>query len=192
MRRRALPRVAAVVIGAALPLLGTGVARADLPPLPLSSLSVSILYQPPGLGYAVVPPPPGTCQYEANFDNSATSPPGTIYRGLTACGAGVYNPLLTGQVVLLDPLGNVVSAGSGFAQVGGIGVSQGDYQLEGDSGPVPGLVYTIRYDTSITLNAPNYWGPPATGCSVNGQTLTCRHTVMYNYIPGTQGGLTPG
>jgi hypothetical protein len=203
---RPLLRAAAVVVGATLPLLGSGVARADLPGgippppgLPQSGQPITMVVQPPSVFTVAVPPPPTGCAIDASYDNTGTTPPGTVFRGQTGCGAGVYAPVLTGHAVLLDVFGNVVASGGGYGQVGGVGTSQGRYALQGSltsglngAGPVPGLDYTIRYDTSITLRAPQYWGPPAAGCSVSGQTLYCTVSTTYSYIPGTQGGLTPG
>ncbi len=131
----------------------------------------------------------------------STQSTGTVFRGQSACGPQVYAPVLSGQAVLIDPFGTVVAAGNSFGQTSGIGTSQGQYLLQpgpglpglSGGGPVPGLNYTISYDTSITLTAPQTWGPSTQdGCSVSGQTLHCVVVTPYSYIPGTKGGLTPG
>jgi hypothetical protein len=200
-----LRRAAAVLAGLVLPLLGAGVASADLPgPPPLPNLPqpgqvITIAVQQPTFSTAQVPPPPAGCVLDTSYDNTGATPPGSVFRGQTECGSGVYAPVLRGQAVLLDILGTVVAAGNGYGQVWGVGTSQGEYVVRGSandgvtsSGPVPGLDYTIRYDTSVTLTAPQFWGPAPGGCSVSGQTLHCVVTTTYSYIPGTQGGLTPG
>jgi hypothetical protein len=201
VRRSARPlvRIAAGVVGATLPLLGGGVASADLPQppgLPQSGQPITLVIEPPSLVTVSVPPAPTGCVIDTSFDNTSTSPPGSVFRGQSACGSEVYAPVLTGSVELLDVFGNVVATGNAFNQVGGVATAQGLYAMQGSvtdvgSGPIPGLDYTIRYDTSITLTAPQFWGPPAAGCSVNGQTLQCTVTSTYSYIPGTQGGITP-
>lgn len=203
--RLRLARAAAVVAGVTLPLLTAGVASADLPSLPpLPNLPspgqpITIVIQPPSLATLVVPPPPGGCVFDASYDNTGTAPPGTVFRGQSACGSGVYAPVISGHAELLDIFSDVVASGNGYGQVWGVGTSQGEYAAQGSlpdgitsSGPVPGLEYTISYDTSITLTAPQYWGAAPTGCSVAGQTLHCVVTTTYSYIPGTQGGLSPG
>jgi len=207
-RPRALVRAAAVLAGAALPLLGGGLAHAAVPPLPstpplpglpASGQPIDVVIAPPSVATVPVPPPLTGCNVYTSYDNTGTNPPGSAFRGQSACGAGVYAPALSGLAVLQDVFGNVVAAGNGYGQVWGVGTSAGDYALQGSltsglssAGPVPGLDYTISYTTSITLTWPQFWGPPAAGCSVSGQTLTCHVTTTYSYIPGTQGGLTPG
>jgi hypothetical protein len=167
------------------------------PPVPIPQ-PITVVVQPPSLTTLVVPIPPDGCAIDTSYDNTQISPPGSIFRGQTGCGSGIYQPGLSGQAVLKDIFGSVVAVGNGFSQVGGIGTSQGIYLLQGNVlggvngvGPLPGSQYTITYDTSITLTYPQYWGPPAAGCSVNGQTLHCVVTTTYSYIPGTQGGIRP-
>jgi hypothetical protein len=196
-----------VVVGAILPLIGGGVARADLPPvptppgLPQSGQPITFLVPHPSVIAFTVPPSPDGCVVDTNFDNTGATPPGTVFRGQSACGPQVYAPVLSGQAVLIDPFGTVVATGNSFGQTSGIGTSQGQYLLQpgpglpglSGGGPVPGLNYTISYDTSITLTAPQTWGPSTQdGCSVSGQTLHCVVVTPYSYIPGTKGGLTPG
>jgi len=203
LRRGAL--AAAMLAGAALPLLGAGTASADLPGLPplpnapQPGQPVTVVVQEPTLAAATVPPPPAGCVVEASYDNTPATPPGSVFRGQSACGSGIYAPVLRGHATLTDMLGDVVASGNGYGQVWGVGTSQGEYVLQGSptagvtsTGPVPGLDYTITYDTSITLTAPEFWGPAPSGCSVTGQTLHCVASTTYSYIPGTQGGLTPG
>ena len=214
MPRRALrlrSRLAAVLAGAAAALLTGGVARADIPPLPgvpdVPNPSITWVIGNVGLSAATVPPPQNGCVIFSNYDNTQAAPPGTLFRGQSACGSGVYAPQLTGQTRLVDIFSQVVSTGSSYAQTGGIGTSQGNYLVQPagplpttagpvplpGGGPVPGLSYTIIYTATITLTYPQTWtGPQATGCSANGQTLNCVTSTTYDYIPGTQGGLTPG
>ena len=189
-------------------LLGGGIAHADvpvpnptlppLPGLPASGQPINILIAPPSVATAPLPPPPEGCTIYASYDNTGTNPPGSVFRGQTACGLGVFNPVLTGYATLQDIFGNTVAGGNGYGQVGGVGTSQGDYVLQGglggvgSTGPVPGLEYTISYDTSITLTWPQFWSSPSAGCSISGQTLVCHGSTTYSYIPGTQGGFTPG
>jgi len=204
-RLRRAARVAAVLAGVTLPLLSSGVARADLPgPPPLPNVPqpgqpVTVVVQQPTFTTVAVPPPPGGCAIDTSYDNTPANPPGSIFRGQSACGSGIYAPVLHGSTTLTDILGDVVASGSGYGQVWGVGTSQGEYVVQGSAtagvtstGPVPGLEYTIRYDTSITLTWPEFWGAAPGGCSVTGQTLHCVVNTTYTYIPGTQGGLTPG
>jgi hypothetical protein len=193
-------RIAALAGGAAMALLSGGVAHADLPPLPITLPSIGTPIVLPTTGSIVVPPAPTGCVTETSFDNTGISPVGTVFRGQSTCGSGVYQPAISGQAVLTDIFGNVVAVGNGYSQTGGLGTSQGQYTLQvavpsslSSAGPVPGLDYTISYDTSITLTAPQTWGgPPGAGCSINGQTLHCVITTTYVYVPGTTGGITPG
>ncbi len=204
-RARRLARFAAVLAGAAVPLLGAGAANAALPGLPpLPNLPqpgqpITLMVAPPSTTTLAVPPPPTGCAIDTSYDNTGTNPPGSVFRGQSACGSGVFAPGLSGHAQLLDIFGDVVASGNGYGQTWGVGTSRGLYALQGSltsgvnsSGPVPGLDYTISYDTSITLVWPQYWGPAPAGCSVTGQTLHCVVTTTYSYIPGTQGGLTPG
>lgn len=204
-RLRPLARVAAALAGAALSLLTTGVARADLPNLPpLPNLPspgqpITVVIEPPSFATTTVPVAPGGCAVDTSYDNTGANPPGSVFRGQSVCGSGIYAPVLSGHAVLDDILGNQVASANGFSQVWGVGTSQGDYAVQGSPtsgftslGPVPGLQYTISYDTSITLTWPQYWGPAPGGCSVTGQTLHCVVTTTYTYIPGTQGGFVPG
>jgi hypothetical protein len=196
-----------VVVGATLPLIGGAVASADLPPLPTpsglpqSGQPITFLVPHPSVIAFTLPPGPSSCLVYTNFDNTGATPPGTVFRGQSACGAQIAAPVLTGQAVLIDPFGNVVAAGNSYGQTWGVGTSRGRYLLQpgqvppglSGGGPVPGLNYTISYDTSITLTAPQTWGPSTQdGCSVSGQTLHCVVTTPYSYIPGTQGGFSPG
>lgn len=203
-RVRRAARVAAVLAGMTLPLLGAGVASADLPgPPPLPNLPqpgqpVTLVIPPPSLATASVPPPFAGCVFETSYDNTSADPPGSVFRGQSACGSGIYAPVLRGHATLIDMLGDVVASGNGYGQVWGVGTSQGEYVVQASpndgvtsTGPVPGLDYTISYDTSITLTAPEFWGAAPAGCWVSGQTIHCVITRTYNYIPGTQGGLTP-
>jgi len=207
MPRRALrlrPRLAAVLAGAAASLLFGGVAQADVPPLPglpSTNQPITLVISAPSVATLTGPPAPTGCVIDSSFDNTHSAPLSSVFRGQSACGSGVYAPQLTGQTSLVDIFSEVVATGNSYAQTWGVGTSQGDYAVQPTGqlpstvtggGPVPGLSYTIEYATSITLTWPQYWGPPAAGCSVNGQTLNCTIATTYNYIPGTQGGLTPG
>ena len=202
-RLRRLARVAAVLTGLSLPLLGSGVVQADpglppLPNLPQPGQPITLVIDPPSVTTVTVPPPPTGCVIDTSYDNTGTTPPGSVFRGQSACGSGVYAPVLRGQANLYDIFNDLVASGNGYGQVWGVGTSQGEYALQGSptsgltsSGPIPGLDYTISYDTSITLVWPQFWGPTPAGCSVSGQTLHCVVTSTYSYVPGTKGGLTP-
>jgi hypothetical protein len=200
-------RAAAIVAGVVLPLVSALLVTASLPGLPpLPPLPqtgpVTILVEPPSAFVVDVPPPPTGCVIDISYDNSQMRPPSTLYRGQTACGNLVYAPVMSGHVTLSDAFGNVVSEGSWFGPVAGSGpdTASGRYSVQkggiGASlqaqGPVPGLDYTITFTSSITLVAPQSWGPPANGCYVSDQTLRCTNTTTYSYIPGTKGGISPG
>lgn len=209
-RVRTAARLVAVLAGATLPLFTAGVASADLPPLPnppsLPPLPnvpqpgqlITVVVNPPSLVTAAAPPAPGTCVFDTSYDNTPATPPGSVFRGQSMCGAGVYAPVLSGQARLLDIFGTVIATGNSYQQTWGLATSQGEYVVQGStggvtsSGPVPGLDYTISYDTSITLTWPQHWTSAPAGCSLNGQTLQCVATSTFNYLPGTQGGQTPG
>ena len=203
-------RAVAVSVGVALPLLSAAVSAGaslpgppPLPGLPQSGQPVTILVEPPSVVIATVPPPPDGCVIAISYDNTQTHPPGTIFRGQTACGGQVYMPVMAGQAILKDGLGNVVAYGNEFGPVTGSGpdTSQGDYNMgstggiangvhAGGTGPLPGMAYTVTFTSSISLPLQT-WGPPATGCSVDDQTLNCVTTTTYVYLPGTKGGWAP-
>jgi len=205
---RPLVRLAAVLAAVTVPLLSTGVARADLPapsppPLPSPSLPpvpdlqpITVIIVPPSLAPFSVAVPPGNCLFLGSYDNSQLSPAGSIFRGQTTCGSGVYQPAISGQAVLKDALGNVVAVAPAFSQIGGVGTSQGFLGSSvlatgSTSGVIPGLRYTIEYDTSVTLSSLQTWGAPGTGCTISGQTEHCLVSTPFDYIPGTKGGVTP-
>jgi hypothetical protein len=201
--RRISVRVAAVGVGVVLPLLSALVVGASLPGppplpgLPQSGQPVTILIAPPSLVITTVPPPPDGCIIAISYDNTQTHPAGSIFRGQTACGNQVYMPMMSGQVVLKDTFGNVVAYGNVFGPMAGPGpdTSQGDYSMGGSggtggTGPVPGLDYTVKFSSSISLPLQT-WGPPAQGCAVEGQTLNCTTSTTYMYLPGTKGGWAP-
>jgi hypothetical protein len=201
-------RAAAVTVGIVVPLLSAAAVGANLPGppplpgLPQSGQPVTILVEPPSLFIATVPPPPDGCVIAISYDNTQTHPAGTIFRGQTACGNQVFMPVMAGQALLKDTFSNVVAYGNEFGPMTGSGpdTSQGDYSMggsggvtnggSGGSGPVPGLDYTVKFTSSITLPFQT-WGPPAQGCSVDGQTLECVTTTTYMYLPGTKGGWAP-
>jgi hypothetical protein len=205
---RAPLRALAIAAGVALPLLSAGIVQATLPGLPpFPSLPgngqpVTVLVAPPSRVILTVPPQATECVVDMSYDNTGTDPMQSLFRGQTACGHGVYAPVMSGQVSLTDTLGNVVASGNAFGPVSGQGpdTSQGVYASDGSgivdgvsgTGPVPGLDYTITFKSAITLTWPQYWqGPAGTGCSIAGQTLACSNTMTYSYIPGTKGGLKP-
>ncbi len=204
-------RVAAIIAGIVLPLLTCGLVLADLPGgipappgLPASGQPITIVVEPPSLVTVAVPVDPEGCAVDLSYDNTQANPLGSVFRGQTACGSGVYQPTMGGHAVLTDIFGNQVASGSGAGGRGdGPITSQGDYTVNGSptsvasspgvsgTGAVPGMEYTITYTTSITLTWPQYWGPAAAGCSISGQTMTCTGQTTYSFIPGTQGGFTP-
>jgi hypothetical protein len=205
---RTVARFAAVLVGVGLPLFTLGVVEADLPGgVPtVTPPGVPQVGQVIKLGGAVsntvlsAAPGQTSCVWYTSYDNTQTTPPGTIFRGQDACGSGVYQPTMSGQVFLSDAFGNRVAAGAPFGPVTGSGpfTSQGTYTLPGNIGggvtgvgPVPGLPYTLTFDTTFTFTAPQYPGPPGPGCTVSGQSEHCIVTLTYNYIPGTQGGIVP-
>jgi hypothetical protein len=212
---RSLVRLVAVLSAIAAPLLSTGPASAgpsvpspslpSPPPLPSPSLPpwlpqpggpITVIIVPPSLATFSVQVPSGNCLFVGSYDNTGTSPPGSIFRGQTTCGSGVYQPTLSGQAVLKDVFGNVVAVAPAFSQTGGLGTSQGFLgsilvATGGTSGVVPGLRYTVEYDSSVTLNPAQTWGAPGPGCTISGQTERCLVSTPFDYIPGTKGGVTP-
>jgi hypothetical protein len=196
--------VAAVLIGCALPMLTVGLVHAGLPsppPIPGVTQPIHMLIEPPSVTTVSVPVDPDGCAVDTSYDNTQAAPPGSIYRGQTACGSGVYAPILVGQARLSDVFGNVVSTAPQFGARGnGPYTSQGDYlavpttgvptTISG-AGAVPGMDYTITFNTDITLVWPQYWGPAPDGCWITGQTMHCVATTTYTYLPGTQGGFVP-
>lgn len=197
-RLRLRLRLAAVTVGAVLPLLGSGVARADLPPIPTPP-TINLVPSTPTTGAIISPPPAAGCDWDLSFDNSTANPPTTVFRGQSACGAQVVSPVFSGQAVLIDVFTNVIATAPAFSQTGGVGTSESQLVLQPGtlvsaptgSGPIPGLNYTIRYDASITLTAPQHWDAPMAGCTVNGQTQHCVLEITYTYFPATAGGVKP-
>jgi hypothetical protein len=223
-RLRPVALLAAVLAGAALPLLSAGAVHADppvpvpvppipsvpvppvpslpvpLPPLPpLSGQPITLVVQPPSLAAVSVPVAPTSCQMDISYDNRSI-PTGILFRGQDACGSGIYAPTMSGQVTLTDVFHTVLATGNPFSAVGtGPFTSQGFFAVSGNLlgaginavGPVPGLTYNITLDTSITLVWPQTWDYAPDGCSLNGQTLHCIGTMTFEYMPGTQGGVTP-
>lgn len=199
-------RVAAVITGVVVPLLASGLVHADLPGgipappgLPQSGQPIPMVIEPPTLFALSIPPSPNGCDTALSYDNSQATPPGTLFRGETACGPGVVNASISVHAVLTDVLGNVVASASSAGGVGnGPVTSQGDWVVTAGSslaqpglnsnGPVPGMEYTIQYTSSVTLAWPQYWGAPAAGCSISGQTMVCNAATTYSFIPGTAGG----
>lgn len=211
--RRIPLRLAAIAAGIGLPLLTAGTVdanlpSANLPPIPaLPSVPggpqegqpITLLVAP-GLGVAPLPPPASGCFVYISFDNTQARE--IIFRGQVACGSGVYGPTMTGHAVLKDTFSNVVASAAPFGPSWGDGpdTSQGSWSGTGSgvladgldsTGPVPGLDYTVAFDSSVTISWPQHWGPAATGCSVNGQTLVCHNTTTFTYVPGTKGGEQP-
>jgi len=207
-------RLSAVIAGVVLPMLTIGVVHANLPGglpdppsppiagLPQSGQPITFVVEPPSVAIVPIPVPPDGCALDMSYDNTQASPPGTVFRGQTACGGELYAPIIRGQTTLTDVFGNAVASGNTYAARGsGPFTSQGTYadspgtNLTDPStygaGPVPGLDYTITYTTSVTLVWPQYWGPAPSGCSLAGQTMTCTGQATYNFIPGTKGGVTP-
>ena len=199
-------RAAAVMVGVVLPMFTIGMVHADLPGppplpplpdlpnLPTTSTPIGMIFEPPiGVDYA--PPAPGMCVIDISYDNTPVNPLGTIFRGQTACGNGINSPVVSGHAYLTDVLGNVVADAPGYGGASyGPDTSQGEFAAAGIStnGPVPGQLYTITYDTAVTIQPPQVWGPaPPLGCTVNGQTLQCHEQSKYDYVPGTQGGYSP-
>jgi hypothetical protein len=195
--RRRLRFMTVLAAAAGSLLLTSGVAGADpplpnLPPLP----TVEVVIPTPSLAYYKVIVPTGTCFFLASYDNTGINPPGSVFRGQTACGSGVYQPAIAGQAVLKDTFGNVVAVAPAVSQIGGVGTSEGFLgstlvASAGTSGVIPGLEYTVEFDTSVTLSSLQNWGAPAEGCTINGKTQRCVVTAPFLYIPGTKGGITP-
>jgi hypothetical protein len=208
-------RLAAVVAGVVMPMFTVGMVHANLPGglpdppnppiagLPQPGQPITLIVAPPSLWISSVPVNPNGCAIDMSYDNTQASPPGTIFRGQSACGSQVYEPIIRGRASLIDVFGNEVADGPHFAARGdGPDTSQGSYLASTGggipapstygAGPVPGLDYTISYTTSITLIWPQYWGEAPSGCSLTGQTVTCTAQTTYDYIPGTKGGITPG
>jgi hypothetical protein len=204
-------RFAAVVAGVVLPMFTIGMVHADppggLPNPPIAGLPqpgqpITLVVEPPSLWIVAVPVDPNGCAIDMSYDNTQATPPGTVFRGQTACGSQIYAPIIRGSATLTDVFGNVVATAPQFAgRGGGPYTSEGSYVVSPTgisspstygAGPVPGLDYTITYTTSITLVGGQYWAPPPSGCSLTGgQTMTCTAQITYDYIPGTKGGITP-
>lgn len=197
-------RVAAALVGCALPMLTIGLVHAGLPsppPIPGVTQPVHLLFVPPSLTTVAVPVDPNGCDMDVSFDNTQAAPPGTIYRGETACGNGIFAPILDGHATLSDTMGNVVSTAPEFSERGqGPYTSQGDYlavSTDGlpstlpSAGAVPGMDYTITYYADLTLVYPQTWGATPDGCTLGGQTAHCVVSATYTYLPGTQGGFVP-
>jgi hypothetical protein len=219
-RLRPVALLAAVLAGAAVPLLSAGTAHADppvpvpplpsvpLPPLPqppplppvpgLSGQPITLVIQPPTLTPASAPVAPVSCQMDVSYDNRSAT--GILFRGQDACGSAIYAPTMSGQATLTDVFHTVLASGNPFNAVGiGPFTSQGFYAPSANVvgtgvnavGPVPGLTYNITLDTSITLVYPQTWAYVPDGCNLNGQTLHCTTTQTFQYVPGTQGGVVP-
>lgn len=205
-------RVAAIIAGVVLPMTVIGIVRAELPGLPSPPVGglpqggqpITFVIEPPGTGTDGVPVAPNGCVLDMSYDNTQATPPGTVFRGQTACGWEFYQPTISGHAYLTDIFGNVVASAPGFGARGdGPFTSQGSYVVNPSAsavtspstygaGPVPGMEYTITYTTTIVLYPGQIWGPASDGCSVSGQAMTCTASTTYLYVPGTSGGVTPG
>src|SRR5437899_690804 len=109
-------RVVAVAAGVLTSLLTAGLAHADLPGgipdpvgLPGSGQPITIILEPPSVAVVSIPVAPDGCAIDMSYDNTQASPPGSIFRGQTACGSGVYSPIISGHAQLLDVFGQVVA-----------------------------------------------------------------------------------
>jgi hypothetical protein len=205
-RLRPVALLAAVLAAAAVPLLSAGTAHAGPavplpppPPLPpVGGQPITLIIEPPTLTPVSIPVSPTSCQMDISYDNRSAT--GILFRGQDACGSAIYAPTMSGQVTLTDVFHTLLASGNPFSGVGtGPFTSQGLFAGTGNvmgaginaAGPVPGLTYNITLDTSITLVAPQTWAYAPNGCSLNGQTLHCITTMSFQYVPGTQGGVTP-
>ena len=186
---RALRRGGAILFGAMVALVGTGVSANP----PFGSQPITIVIGPPSLYTQTEPPPNGGCYMYQSYDNGLSTPLGSVFRGQDACGPWVLSPTMTGRTWLEDILGNTVAVGQPFGPQSGPGpdTTQGDYVVAVPNGPIPGMDYTMFFDTSISLQWPQYWGSTPDGCRVSGQTLHCTLAATYSYVPGTQGGVVP-
>src|SRR5258708_37462341 len=113
-------RRVAVVAGVVLPMFTVGMVHANLPgglpdppPLPIAGLPqpgqpITFVVEPPSLWITAVPVDPRGCALDMSYDNTQASPPGTVFRGQSACGSQVYAPIIRGHASLTDVFGNEV------------------------------------------------------------------------------------